>query len=129
MSFRSVLIAAVGGLGLLGGCADVDDRPAKFDYIVAAILRPGCATANCHDAMTRRQGLDFSTVAAAGATVDNEGLVPIGGGDPADTQLIFRLTTDGDGRYTHDQFERSVGYVRDSLHLRRHGHRSGGGLL
>ena len=102
MSFRSVLIAAVGGLGLLGGCAAVDDRPAKFDYIVAAILRPGCATANCHDAMTRRQGLDFSTVAAAGATVDNEGLVPIGGGDPADTQLIFLLTTDGDKRMPLD---------------------------
>jgi len=88
---------------LAGGCAaDVDERPAEFDYIVTTILRPGCATATCHSAMTRREGLDFSTVAAAADAIDRKGLVETGVTNPDDTRLMYILTTSGEDRMPVD---------------------------
>lgn len=99
---RFALIATLAAT-LGGGCADsTDPRPATFDVIVTNVLRPGCATATCHSAMTKAEGLDFSTVAAAAESIDHEGLVPVGGGDPADSQLIYLLTTSGEKRMPVD---------------------------
>ncbi|HVV87062.1 MAG TPA: c-type cytochrome domain-containing protein [Kofleriaceae bacterium] len=90
------MTAAIAAAAAAAGCAaDTDERPATFDYIVATILRPSCATATCHDAMTKREGLDFSSVAAAAKSIDDDGLVPIGGGDPDNSQLYYDLTADG----------------------------------
>lgn len=86
----------------LAGCPEADTRPAEFPYLVATILRPGCATATCHDAATKRVGYDFSTVEAAGEAVDFD-LVPIGGSDEPDTTTLIRILTDsGDDRMPID---------------------------
>ena len=97
---RLVLLSAL-GIALAGGCANsTDERPAEFPVIVTQILRPSCATAACHDAMSAVQRLDFSTVAAAAASIDRRGLV--GDPDPDQTQLINVLTTSGDKRMPAD---------------------------
>jgi hypothetical protein len=45
----------------LAGCESLGDRPADFDYIHTAIVRPSCATAACHSEITVQSGLDLST--------------------------------------------------------------------
>jgi hypothetical protein len=45
----------------LAGCESLEDRPADFDYIHTAIVRPSCATAACHSEITVQSGLDLST--------------------------------------------------------------------
>lgn len=47
------------------GCDSVADRPTDWDYIFTAIVRPSCATAACHSAITKQSGLDLSTHDAA----------------------------------------------------------------
>lgn len=43
------------------GCGGTeDDRPVKWSYISTVIVQPGCATANCHSALTDRSGVDLS---------------------------------------------------------------------
>jgi hypothetical protein len=39
--------------------SDVDDRPATFSYIQAAILVPNCATSGCHSAQAQVGGINF----------------------------------------------------------------------
>lgn len=97
-SLAGAVLAAA--LAAPGCAADTDERPAEFPYIVEAILRPSCATATCHSAMTRREGLDFSSVEAAQQTFDDEFLVVPG--DPGDGQLINVLTTSGEERMPVD---------------------------
>lgn len=92
--FRFVILSALGAALGLGCAASTDERPAEFSVIVTQILRPTCATAACHDAMSASRRLDFSTVAASAASIDRRGLVPIGGTPtPDDTQLVYLLTT------------------------------------
>lgn len=99
---RSVFALAALATALVGGCAaSTDERPAEFDYIVTTILRPGCATATCHSAMTNREGYDFSTVEAAAETFDRTGLAPPGFAAD-DTKLIRVLTTSGEERMPID---------------------------
>jgi hypothetical protein len=45
----------------LTGCETLDDRTSDWDAIHTAILRPSCATAACHSAITVQSGLDLST--------------------------------------------------------------------
>jgi hypothetical protein len=96
--FPTVLIAVIAS----SGCADsTDSRPATFEYIATTILRPGCAGANCHNSMTKVQGLDFSTVAAANTAFEDRPLAPQTG-DPNDSELVFLMTTTGDKRMPLD---------------------------
>jgi hypothetical protein len=61
-----VVSVVFGAAAASSGCgADVDDRPATFDYIYAAIVVPNCATAGCHSALTQTMGLNFSDKASA----------------------------------------------------------------
>ncbi len=97
---RLFLLSAL-GTALAGGCANsTDERPAEFSVIVTQILRPGCATAACHDAMSAVARLDFSTVAAAAVSIDRGGL--LNDPDPDQTQLLNVLTTSGDKRMPVD---------------------------
>ncbi len=57
MSVRGAWIA--GCLALLGCGAEVDERPASWSYIHAAIIVPNCATSSCHSALARNKGLSF----------------------------------------------------------------------
>ena len=100
---RFLMLSALGAV-VGGGCAaSTDERPADFDTVVTQILRPGCATASCHDAATRAERLDFSAFGVWGASVDRRGLVPVGGTDtPDETQLIYILTTSGEKRMPVD---------------------------
>ena len=45
----------------VGGCSNVDDRPAAWGYISPAIFQPACATTSCHGPASAVSGLDFST--------------------------------------------------------------------
>jgi hypothetical protein len=54
------LATGVAGLAL-GGCSQIDDRPAEWAYISPAIFQPNCATTSCHNPAASVSGLDFST--------------------------------------------------------------------
>ncbi|MEZ4403649.1 MAG: hypothetical protein R3B06_26735 [Kofleriaceae bacterium] len=99
---RNLAFAATLAALTLGACAtQTDERPAEFDVIVTNILAPSCATATCHSAMTKAEGLDFSTVAAARESFDARSLAPQTS-DPADSQLLRVLTTTGEARMPVD---------------------------
>ena len=51
-----VVLALTGSIA----CDEPSDRPADWDYVFTAILRPSCATAACHSAITVQSGLDLS---------------------------------------------------------------------
>jgi len=58
---------------LIAGC-DVssdttDDRPATFEFITQAILKPSCGQAECHSAMKAEKGDVFDSVAGARTTL------------------------------------------------------------
>lgn len=53
----ALLIIAYGAYGACG--SDVDDRPATFSYIQAAILVPNCATSGCHSGQAQVGGVNF----------------------------------------------------------------------
>lgn len=46
-----------------------DDRPATLEFVTEAILKPSCATAECHSAMKAVRGYVFDSVAAARQTI------------------------------------------------------------
>jgi len=46
-----------------------DDRPATFEFITQAILKPSCGTAECHSAMKAVKGDVFDSVAGARETM------------------------------------------------------------
>ncbi|HKA88786.1 MAG TPA: c-type cytochrome domain-containing protein [Haliangiales bacterium] len=48
----ALLVLAYGACG-----SDVDDRPATFTYIHAAILVPNCTTSGCHSAQAQIGGI------------------------------------------------------------------------
>jgi len=52
-------------LALTNAIACDATRPADWDYVFTAIVRPSCATAACHSAITKQSGLDLSTRDAA----------------------------------------------------------------
>jgi hypothetical protein len=53
------LVAGLLAVGALG--CGVDDRPAEWDFVSAAIFQPNCATGSCHGPAAAASGLDFST--------------------------------------------------------------------
>ena len=98
---RSLLIAALACSAV--GCAEsTDERPATFEYIVTAVLRPSCGTATCHNSMTQRAGLAFDTIEAAHEAFDDNPfdgcIVPGDPCEPAQSQLIFQLRADADDK-------------------------------
>lgn len=97
---RSMLIAVLA----CGACAEsTDERPATFEYIVNAVLAPSCATALCHNSMTRREGYAFDTVEEARTSMGKPpGLVPVGGTLPEEvefTTLVRVLTVESDDEF------------------------------
>jgi hypothetical protein len=63
-AIRSEAAAALLGLlaaAALGGCGQVDDRPATWSYLSPAIFQPDCASGSCHNPAAAVSGLDFST--------------------------------------------------------------------
>jgi hypothetical protein len=87
---------------VLAGCDTVSDRPARWSYIHAAIIRPSCATASCHSYEASVGGLDLSTPGGAysvltgtvcGAPVQ-AGASPgsfVWPGDPERSRLLYLL--------------------------------------
>lgn len=56
---RALLIVAI--LPVIGvGCAELEDRPADFTYVHAAIIEPSCTTSNCHSDLAATAGVDLS---------------------------------------------------------------------
>ena len=53
----TLVVAVIG----VGGCNQVDNRPAEWGYISPAIFQPNCATTSCHSPAAAVSGLDFST--------------------------------------------------------------------
>ncbi|ACY18156.1 hypothetical protein [Haliangium ochraceum] len=58
-SRRSALAILALACGALGACVEVDERPAQWSYIHAAIIAPNCTSANCHTDITRNAGISF----------------------------------------------------------------------
>lgn len=72
------------------GCGDpVQDRPARWSYISAAIIQPSCATAGCHSKLTRTLGLELETREGGWVgLVDANFVVP---GRPEQSKLLYLL--------------------------------------
>lgn len=100
---RRVLFCLAAGLAA-AGCDSAGDRPARWSYIHAAILRPSCATASCHSYDQSAGGLDLSTSSGAysiltGTTCNPDGTPitgePAGGfvipGQPERSRLVYLL--------------------------------------
>ncbi len=52
-------------VALLGCGAEVDERPASWSYIHAAIIVPNCATSACHSTLSKTKGVDLEDHASA----------------------------------------------------------------
>lgn len=74
---------------LLAGCgAGVDERPARWDYLHEAIVRPSCATAGCHDENREAGGLVLEEpVGSRAQLLSKKYVLP---GDPT-SPLLFLL--------------------------------------
>jgi hypothetical protein len=58
------------------GCGSlVDDRPATFPYIQAAIITPTCAKAECHSSYAQTDGENYGTLADTRISLLNGGWV------------------------------------------------------
>ena len=53
------VVIILAGLAFAPACGGTDDRPARWSFISSAIIEPGCATVNCHSAVSARQGVDL----------------------------------------------------------------------
>ena len=89
---------------LVVGCAEEDDRPATFDYIHQAIIKPNCTTSGCHSTLAHTAGLNFERMEGAylilvgspcEQTIDGQAprnfVTPF---DPDRSQLMFQLRGD-----------------------------------
>jgi hypothetical protein len=47
-------------IAAFAACDEAGDRPARWDYIHAAIIAPSCTTAGCHSKLTAIAGIDLS---------------------------------------------------------------------
>lgn len=86
----------------------VDDRPQTLAFITEAILKPSCATAECHSAMKAQSGDVFDSVSAARASIVDNGLVvtceklatpqPSPCIEAAQQSYLLTVITEGDAR-------------------------------
>lgn len=98
----------LGALVLLGAvacAAEQDDRPAEFQYIARAILRPSCATASCHSSQAKAGDVELETPEKAYESL----LGPTGTGDyvvpenPTGSKLMQLLRGENIARMPPDQ--------------------------
>lgn len=69
MTGRSLFLA----LGLLFACgAGEDPRPARWEYVHAAIVVPSCTNAGCHTAGHQQAGVDLEDATTASALLLSE---------------------------------------------------------
>ncbi len=86
---RPLLLGALALAAALAGCVEAEERSRDFAYLHATIFEPSCATSNCHSAMTKQAGYDFSTVdVACMALLDSGYVVP---GEPNADQTLIDL--------------------------------------
>ena len=74
----------------LSGCGgELDDRPASFAYLHAAIIAPNCTSVGCHSKFTASGGLRLETLEDAyfGLVIGNI-VVP---GRPVASRLLYLL--------------------------------------
>lgn len=86
-------------LPALAACgADDYQRPRTVEYITMAVLAPNCGNAQCHSALSKKQGLAFDTVESSqeallglvGSITLDANDEPVG--DPSSALLITVLT-------------------------------------
>lgn len=87
MKWMSVLFA-------LAACTDVDERPASWGYLHAAVIVPSCATASCHSAEAAIAGLAFDDADDAYAQLLGDRYVIAG--DAASPLLLLLRATERD---------------------------------
>lgn len=87
MNARSLAVLLL----LLGGCgSETDERPVSWQYIASAILRPSCATSNCHSERAAVSGLDLHDPESAYRSLVKDGGA-VDTSDLAGSQLLFRI--------------------------------------
>lgn len=69
---------------LLGGCAEVDERPATWSYVHTTIIQANCTSSNCHSELAMTAGLDLHDKDAAYTSLTGRAC-----GDPAGTSRDF----------------------------------------
>lgn len=100
---RGALLGAWSLVALLAGapaCGGADDRPTRWSFISAAIVEPGCATVNCHSAVSARAGVDLHARAVGYYTLVNE--LYVLPGDPQESALLSLLNAQGTRRMPPD---------------------------
>jgi hypothetical protein len=97
---------ALVAVALLAGCGNgIDDRPAKWSFISAAIIEPSCATESCHSAATDRAGVDLSNRNTGyNSLVSRHFVVQCGTPpcDPKQSELVYLLRAQGAARMPPD---------------------------
>jgi hypothetical protein len=99
---RLWLVPAAAAATALGACDSGADRPTRWSYLHAAIIRPSCATASCHSYQGFAGGLDLSTPGGAYSILtgrvcgapDNPGEPPgsfVIPGQPERSRLLYLL--------------------------------------
>lgn len=91
-AWTPVWLLTATALALAAGvaCDDpVEDRPASFSYIAAAIIEPSCATAACHSKLGSSEGIQLHTRDSAYTFLVGTGLVVPG--QPRRSRLLYLL--------------------------------------
>jgi hypothetical protein len=94
----SLTAAAI--LALAAGCGGSDNRPARWSYVVPAIIEPSCATASCHSAVAARAGVVLDSPASAWRSLVVRQFVVAR--DPEGSALLHLLRADGVRRMPPD---------------------------
>ncbi|MEZ4404023.1 MAG: hypothetical protein R3B06_28635 [Kofleriaceae bacterium] len=100
-------------VGAIAACADVDDRPADWGYVHAAVIAPACATVGCHSTAAAVAGLDLSSRTGAytflTGRICGEPLSPgspprsyVAPGSPGYSQVVYQLRGEGRNRMPPD---------------------------
>ncbi len=100
-----IVLRALAVFVVFAGCESIDERPATFGYIHAAILQPSCTTSNCHSSLTGQAGLrlddpEAAYVALVGRTCDVGELPGLPSGNlvvpfqPTSSRLMYLLRGD-----------------------------------
>ena len=88
----------------VAACDGVEDRPASWEYVHTAVIRPACATAGCHSKLTAQAGLDLSTPDSAYVFLTGHACEPTPGqppgnyvfpGQPERSLLMYLLRGEG----------------------------------
>lgn len=99
---------------VLGACGTaVDDRPQTLEYVVEAITRPYCSTAQCHSAFVAAGpnipgGSSYSFDSVADAQVSMQGIVTPGDSAGSLLYIVLVRSAQPDGKFPRMPYDQPL---------------------